>query len=221
MAVLIPILIFAVIIIFVVLVGLYMKKKAKERMLAMQLAAQQMNWGFLPNAAMNAIPYLEQFQLFGRGHSKKILNMIYGQMNDARVSLFDYVFTVGYGRNQQTFYQSVVYFESPRLALPSFTLSPEGLFTKLATAFGYQDIDFEQYPTFSKKYLLRGPDEQAIRQAFNNQIIAYYESNQGLHTDGGGNQIFFYRQNYRVPPTEVRSFVDWGMGLYNLFQRRW
>ena len=221
MAALIPILIFGFIILLTVALVLWARKKAKERREALQLAAQQMGWPFMPEAAMNAIPYLDRFQLFSRGHSKKILNMIYGQMNEARVSLFDYTYTIGYGRNRQTYFQSVVYFESPRLSLPSFTLSPEGWFTKVATALGYQDIDFEHRPLFSKKYLLRGPDEQAIRQAFNDQILAYYEANQGLSTDGGGNQIFFYKHGYRVPPTEVRSYIDWGAGLYAIFQRRY
>ncbi len=221
MAALFPIFIFGAIILFTIVMMLWARKKAKERMLAMQAVAQQMGWGFIPEAAMNAIPYLDSFQLFTRGHSKKILNMIYGQINEARVAFFDYTYTVGYGRNRQTYYQSIVYFESPRLSLPSFTLSPEGLFTKMATALGYQDIDFVQNPVFSKKYLLRGPDEQAIRQTFNDQILAYYEANQGLHTDGGGNQIFFYRHGKRVAPEEVRSYIDWAAGMYSLFQKRW
>ncbi|HEY0404709.1 MAG TPA: hypothetical protein VGC89_03215, partial [Pyrinomonadaceae bacterium] len=88
------------------------------------------------------------------------------------------------------------------------------------SALGYQDIDFVNHPTFSSKYLLRGPDEPAIRNAFNEAALAYYENNLKLCTDGGGNEIFFYRQNVRVEPHNVRALLDWGLNMLGLFQRR-
>ncbi|MEE2905298.1 MAG: hypothetical protein VX801_02765, partial [Gemmatimonadota bacterium] len=60
---------------------------------------------------------------------------------------------------------SMICFQSPQLNLPKFQLGPEGWGIKL----GYQDIDFESHLTaveFSKKYLLRGKDEQKIRALF-------------------------------------------------------
>jgi hypothetical protein len=41
----------------------------------------------------------------------------------------------------------------------------EGI-SPIVSAFGYQDIDFGNRPTFSSKYLLRGPDEPSVRNLF-------------------------------------------------------
>ena len=213
-----------IVIIFGLMIVLYFynQKKEKERTLGMQAAAQQLGWAFAPNPPLDMIPHFNYFNLFNQGHSKNIRNMMYGQMNVVKMALFDYQYTVGSGKNRHTYFQSVIYFETPKLQLPGFTLSPEGLFHKLISSLGYQDIDFGNRPEFSKRYLLRGPDEMAIRQTFADQVLAYYEANQGLHTEGGGSQLFLYRPGYRVPPHEAAAYAQWGAaGVLNLFQRRW
>jgi len=222
MAFLFPILIFVLIIGLIIALYLYNKKKEKERMLAMQHAAQVAGWQFLPETQLPMIPHHTYFNLFNQGHSKSIRNMIYGQMNGAKAAIFDYRYTVGSGKNSHTYNYSVLYFESPRLQLPMFTLGPESFMHKFISALGYQDIDFGNRPEFSKRYLLRGQDEQAIMRAFNDHILAFYEANQGLHTEGGGSQLFLYRQNYRVEPQQAIQYLQWGAdNVLSLFQRPW
>ena len=222
MTVLIPVLFFVFFIALIVGLIVYNNKKEKERTLAMQQAAQQMGWTFAPEAQLGMIPHSDYFNLFKQGHSKSIKNMIYGQMNGAKAAVFDYRYTVGHGKNSHTYNQTVIYFESPRLQLPMFTMSPENFMHKFISALGYQDIDFGNRPEFSKRYLLRGQDEGAIRQSFTAHILSFYEANQGLHTEGGGSQLFIYRLSYRVPPMQAGQFLQWGaMSVLPLFQRPW
>ena len=142
-----------------------------------------------------------------------------GETNGVKAALFDYIYVVGHGKHQQTHYQSVAYFEPRNLSVPNFSLRPENVLHKFISALGYQDIDFGNRPVFSSKYLLRGADELAIRNAFNDSLLAYYETNQGACTDGGGNQLFIFRQGYRTPPQEAQSFISWGAHVQSLFQR--
>lgn len=204
----------------IVLLIIYSHKKAAERTRAMQQAAISLGWSFTADPPLTVIPGCEQHHLFSQGHSKKIYNMLYGTIDGGRAAIFDYKFTVGHGKNSATYNQSVVYFHSERLGLPFFSLRPESFGHKLISALGYQDIDFPNRPAFSSKYLLRGQDEQAIRYAFQDAALAYYENNPKLYTDGGANEVFFYRQGVRVEPPAVHSFLDWGMQLLNLFQTR-
>lgn len=213
------VLFFGAIIALIVGVVIYTKKKAAERRRAMEQAAAQLGWTFYAEPQLSIIPGLERYHLFSQGHSKKILNMMYGSVAGGRAAIFDYWFTVGHGKNQSTHSQSVIYFQTNKLSLPFFSLRPESFGHKLISALGYQDIDFAQRPAFSKKYLLRGQDEQAIRNTFHDAALAYYENNLKLCTDAGANEIFFYRQNVRVEPMNVRAFVDWGMNMLTLFQR--
>lgn len=219
---LIPILFFVFLIGIIIVVVIYNNKKEKERTLAMQQVAQQMGWAFAPVAQLDMIPHTSYFNLFNTGHSKSIKNMIYGQINGAKAAIFDYRYTVGHGKHSHTYSQSVLYFESPRLQLPMFTLSPESFMHKFISALGYQDIDFGNRPEFSKRYLLRGQNEQDIRRTFQEQILSFYEANQGLHTEGGGSQLFVYRLSNRMAPQQVGQFLQWGaQAVLPLFQRQW
>lgn len=210
----------AIVALIIVLVS-YAKKKAAERMRAMQQAAVLLGWAFAADAPLSMISGLERHHLFSQGHSKKIYNMMYGMVDGSRASIFDYTYTVGHGKNQATYNQSVIYFQSERLNLPFFSLRPEGFGHKLISVFGYQDIDFSNRPTFSGNYLLRGQDEQAIRRIFQEHVLSYYENNPKLSTDGGGNEIFFYRQHVRLDPPAARTFLDSGLSMLKLFERQW
>lgn len=220
--VLIPILFFLFFIGIIVAIIIYNNHKEKERTLAMQQVAQQMGWAFAPVAQLAMIPHTGYFNLFNTGHSKSIKNMIYGQIDGAKAAIFDYRYTVGHGKHSHTYNQSVLYFETPKLQLPMFTLSPENFMHKFISALGYQDIDFGNRPEFSKRYLLRGQDEQAIRLTFQEKILAFYEANPGLHTEGGGSQLFVYRLSNRVPPQQVGQYLQWAaQSVLPLFQRQW
>lgn len=196
-------------------------KHAKERTQQLQSAATLLGWQFVPATAMNWLPNLEQFTLFSEGHNKTITNALYGETDGVKSALFDYEYVVGSGKNRTIYRQSVVYFESGDLSLPFFSLRQENALYRLISAFGYQDIDFGNRPEFSKRYLLRGPDEAAVRNAFNDTAFAFYETNLGTCTDGGGNQLFVFRQGHKIAPLEAQSFINWALQVKNLFGHRW
>ena len=215
--------VFAVFSVVVVIVVLLFARKARklerERILGLKSSATLLGWQFSEEAPLNYLPNLDNFALFRQGHNKQIKNLIYGETNGVKAALFDYIYVTGSGKSRQTHYQSVVYFEPRDLNLPFFSLRPENAFHKLIAVFGYQDIDFGNHPTFSSKYLLRGTDEQAIRNVFDDALLSFYETNPGLSTDGGGNQLFIFRQGYRTPPHEAQSFINWGSQLQDLLTR--
>ena len=161
-----------------------------------------------------------EFPLFSVGRSKRLTNLLQGRQGDAEVSIFDYKYTVGGGQNSRQYRQTVICFRSDRLKLPAFTLRPENIFHKIGTAFGYQDVDFEHSPEFSKDYLLRGRDEQAIRSAFNAGVLAYYTVNKGLCTEGEGDRLIYYRSGKRVKLENLPTFVEEGREVYQQFHRR-
>jgi hypothetical protein len=213
---------FIVFIIGVVIVAVIVsRKRAQERTRQLASVANLLGWQFTEAADLNWLPNLETFTLFNHGHSKSITNAMYGETEGVKAAVFDYRYTVGGGKNSQTFKQSVVYFEPRNLNLPFFSLRPEYLLHKLISAFGYQDIDFGNRPTFSSKYLLRAPDEAAVRNLFNDALLGFYEANLGLSADGGGNQLFLFQQNYRQPPHQIQSTINAALQLQRLYGNRW
>lgn len=204
----------------VVLIARHAKKLERERMLGLKSAATLLGWQFAETAPLNYLPNLDKFALFGEGHRKQIKNLMYGETNGVKAALFDYVYVTGHGKNSSTHYQSVAYFEPRHLNLPSFSLRPENFLHKMFAALGFQDIDFGNRPTFSSQYLLRGSDELAIRHTFSDPLLSFYETNPGTCTDGGGNQLFIFRQGYKVPPHEAQSFLERASQLQNIFPRQ-
>jgi carbonic anhydrase len=215
--------VFAVFSVVVVIVVLLFARKARklerERALGLKSSAALLGWQFAEEAPLSYLPNLDNFALFRQGHNKQIKNMMYGETNGVKAALFDYIYVTGSGKSRQTHYQSVAYFEPHHLNLPFFSLRPENALHKLIAMFGYQDIDFGKHPTFSSKYLLRGANEQAIRNVFDDALLAFYETNPGLSTDGGENQLFIFRQGFRSPPHEAQSFISWAAQVQNAFPR--
>jgi hypothetical protein len=214
-----PLLIFGTMIIVVLLVFLYQKKKERERTEALRQVAAQLRWNFAEQPPLNMIPNCENFGLFNSGHSKRIRNLMYGEVSGIKAGIFDYIYVTGSGKSSQTHYQTVVYLEPGNLRVPYFSLRPENFMHKLISAFGYQDIDFAQRPEFSQNYLLRGQDEPAIRQVFNDRLLTFYENYGGISTDAGGNQLLLFRSGYQFQSHEFQNYIALALHLLALLPR--
>lgn len=188
----------------------YLEKKRTEEMSA---AAARLGFSFSPDGEPGFLESLASFRLFSRGRSRKIRNLLRRQVDDIHITVFDYRFTTGGGKHNQTHDQTVGLFETERLELPAFALRPEHVFHRLAGALGYQDIDFEQDPGFSESTLLQGLDETQIRSLFEWNLRAYFARHPGVCTEGEGSRLLFYRQGRRVDPAQLEGFVDEGLDV--------
>lgn len=214
-----PFVFFIAMIGLVVFLIIYANKKEKERTQALQGVAARLGWSFSPTAPLNMIAGLDRFALLSQGHSRQIKNFMYGEAKGVKAAVFDYVYVTGSGKHRHTHYQTVAYLEPANLNLPMFALRPENFMIKMLTAFGYQDIDFGQRPDFSSRYVLRGQDEPAIRQVFNDRVLSFYESYDGTCTDAGGNQILLFRAGQRFQPPEIEAYVGLALQLLSLMPR--
>ncbi|MEA5464941.1 hypothetical protein [Leptothoe sp. PORK10 BA2] len=123
-----------------------------------------------------------QFDLFNKGRRRRLKNLIQGIQNDARVSIGEYRYTTGSKKSKNTHSQTVVFIESDQLNLPSFLLTSENAFHKIGNLFGYKDIDFDSHPEFSSQYLLRGSDEDRVRELFHEGVLNVYRRYGGAST---------------------------------------
>jgi hypothetical protein len=183
----------------------------------MRAVADQLGLPFYPGGD-HLLPALAHFKLFSQGSARHIKNLLHGVTDDVEVGIFDYQYTTGGGQHSQTFFQSVVAFRSPRLNLPDFALRPENVFHRIGQVLGYQDIDFESRPDFSKAFLLRGSDEARIREVFDDEVLEFFEGTTGVCVEGGGDQLIYCRSSKKVEPANTRSFMDDGFKVYLLFR---
>ena len=117
--------------------------------------------------------------------------------------------------------QTVIWFRSPQLSLPSFVMRPEHVVHKIGSAFGYQDIDFDSNRTaadFSKKYLLRGADEHAIRSLFKDNVLDFFATHPGKPVlEGRGDRLILYRPGQLIRPENISVFLEEGLEVFRLF----
>ena len=162
--------------------------------------------------------------LFGEGRSRVVTNMLHGDSEllgfaeEFEVRIFAY----GFAQQQQDQHvmQSVICFQSPQLNLPKFQLRPEYFFDKIGSKLGYQDIDFESHPTaaeFSKKYLLRGKDEQKIRALFTDKVLAFFAGQDKLCVEGFSSHLCFYRAFKLIEPEDIPAFMKEGFEVFRVF----
>jgi carbonic anhydrase len=122
--------------------------------------------------------------------------------------LFEYEYTVGYGRSRHTAHQTIARMQSPLLKLPSFLLFPETIFAKIAVAFGKTDVNFPDSAKFSEQYILRGQDEAALRAIFNPALRNTLTPLDHLTIEGGDDVLFIFRVERRIKPGEIVARIE-------------
>lgn len=212
--VLLVIMAFIVIVAAAVVVQHLREEERRQQWLAV---AERKGFRFSAEADPTLWAAVGHFQLFSQGRSRKITNVLRTDVDDTAVSIFDYQFTTGSGKHSHTHRQTVALLESERTRLPRFTLRPEGLFAKLGSLLGYQDIDFETHPAFSDAYLLQGEDKTRIREVFTDAVLSYYAGRGGLCTEGNGQQIVCYQADRQIPPERIEPFLKQGLDVVGLF----
>jgi hypothetical protein len=77
--------------------------------------------------------------------------------------------------------------------LPNFELLPENIIEKIKQVFGSSDIDFEKYPDFSKKYVLRSSEPNSLKKTFPERLIQYLESKDGIFIEARKKCLLIYK----------------------------
>jgi hypothetical protein len=193
------------IVVVVVLVSLWQWERRRTE--AFGLAARQAGWS--PQEPPLAVPEgVREFHLFRQGHAQRVLSAFTQRSMSFETTLLEYRYTTGGGKNSSTHRQTVLVAHGDGLSLPALELRPESIFHRIGSAFGFQDIDLESRPEFSRAYLLRGEDEGAIRALFADAgIVHHFEKNRGWSIEAGGPWIVVYRHGKRAKPDELREFV--------------
>lgn len=201
---------------------LYLAWRAEQRRReALRQMAEQLGFEFELEANPLSTAEFARFHLFTQGHGHAAANVLRGQTEREEVLLFDYRYVTGSGKNRSTHRQTVAALSlGARASLPAFELRPENILHKIGAAFGYQDIDFPDYPSFSAHYLVRGKDQPAVREVFDGTVIEAVENARGVCIEGGGSWLVIYRAGRRLAPLRIPEFLEETRGLRSVFARR-
>ena len=163
---------------FIVVLGVFGYVSARKRREAMATLAAKLGLSFEPNKNWDIARRYCFLDKLRAGSNRYAFNILSGNYQGHDVTIFDYHYRTGSGKNTQHHYIS--FFILHLLAsFPELVIGPEGIFSKMAQALGYDDIDFESYE-FSRKFCVRCRDKKFAYDVCNARMIEYLLSNTDL-----------------------------------------
>ncbi len=213
----IPFLVGGGVVLVAVVVAVTSWRAEKQRREALAALAEQLGYTYTPDGI--DLGPLQGLHLFAQGRSREGCNVLRGQEAEIGVTIFDYAYVIGSGKNRRTSRQTVVWLRWPAWRLPQFALRPENVLHKIGGLFGFQDIDLPQAPEFSRLFLLRGPVEAAVRQVFNPMVVDFFQRRAGLSAEGCGADLVLYRADRRLRVEELRGMVNEALDLAQRWPR--
>jgi hypothetical protein len=190
------------------------EKKRKE---AWQKAADDLHIEFLGNNN-DVLSRCGGMKLFSRGGSRRFLNAICGDAGDTNITLGDYRFTTGSGKNRSTHTYTVCVLRGSQLNVTGCYLRPQiSFFDSIGAMLGGQDIDFDEDTAFSRAYVLQGDHEEAIRRLFNSQVRGWFvdRSNRRLQFEARGDTLVFHTGRRRKP-VEAKELMQEALEIMKL-----
>ncbi|MHC4751559.1 MAG: hypothetical protein ACYTFW_17015 [Planctomycetota bacterium] len=164
---------FIAIIIVVVVVGFISARKRREAMVAL---AAKLGLRFEPGKDRYLAKRYKFLDKLRRGSNRYAFNILSGNYRGHDLTVFDY--HTGSGKNTQHHYFSFFILNLPA-SFPELVIGPEHIFSKIAQAIGYDDIDFESHE-FSRKFCVRSRDKKFAYDVCNGRMIEYLLSNRDL-----------------------------------------
>jgi hypothetical protein len=161
------------VIFIVVLVGGFIA--AQKRREAMMSLAAKLGLHFDPHKDRSLPRQYRFLDKLRRGSNRYASNILSGTYQGHDVKVFDYHYQTGSGKNTHHHRLSFFMLNLPGV-FPELVIGPEGIFSKIAQAVGYDDIDFESHE-FSKKFCVRSANKKFAYDVCNARMIEYLLSN--------------------------------------------
>lgn len=195
-----------------------MNHLAAKRTRELSVVAQQLGFQFVSQGHDKFQQSLAEFHLATLGVRQGISNLMHGKLEGTDIAIFDHEYFVPSGKSSRKVSQTVIWLQRRGTKRTEFALRPESFWNTVGTWIGHGDINFESHPTFSRDYLLRGDDENAVRELFTDDVLSFYEQHSGLSTEGASNKLLVYRSEVLLAPDDTTSFLTEARQLLSLLE---
>ena len=188
-----------------------MEEKLTEHQQHLKKIASKNEWKFLPAKTIS----FDNFVGFNFGINSKIVhaqNIVSGKYEGVRLIYSEII----YDKTPDTASadsQLSALLIIPTVEVPVFMLEREGFFEKITDLAYRTDIDFDAHPVFSDKFVLKGPDESAIRNFFHPGIIRKVEEHPHFHMESNGEAILLYRFDKSDSDESISELIRFGKVL--------
>lgn len=173
--------------------------------------AKENDWQYEPQGDRET-SYLREFQFFETRPIELKSNIITGHnpIHQVNWMISDITFDEGALMATEVYNTTVEIVYLPQ-DIPRFILEKEQLFDKLFDRVmefsGQRDIDFQLFTKFSKKFLLKGEDEVAIRSFFTPELIEFLEQEDIYHIESNREALLLFKYLRPAKVDEVTKML--------------
>jgi len=171
-------LLFPLFIVIGVIAGIFAWMAAQKRRKEMAALAVELGGSFDPSKDRSHDDRYRTFEIFRKGDSRAAYNTITTSTELYGASCFccmgDFKYSTGSGKNRSThsFSYLILHLPFDPSRVPDLLIRPEGMFDKLAGAFGFDDIDFES-AEFSRDFHVKSPDKRFAYDVVHPRMMEY------------------------------------------------
>lgn len=186
--------VFGLIIVGIVLAIIHGHRRERQRVEALARFAAERRWRFAPAREHGLEAVFPKVPLFSQGHSRYASNVLRGDFSGHFVEVFDYHYAVTTSNGKTTtthhYYFSCYVLRLP-VPFPWLNVGPEGFLSKVAQAFGYDDIDFES-AEFSRKYCVRSGSKKFAYGVLHPGMMEHLLVQPGLYFSISGGRLLMH-----------------------------
>ena len=187
-----------------------------KRQKLLQKLSNILDWNYLPDPVSN-YGELEHFLYF----KTKWINFRYNNLESKNKDflLFDLSYSEGAFIAKEDLRSTFLQIKGPE-KMPVFALDKENFMTNILQLSGLKDIDFKEYPDFSKRFYLRGEDEKAIRTFFTGNLIYFFESHPAYYLESNGDSLLIRTKERLASIQEIKQILAFAEELLKILEKK-
>jgi hypothetical protein len=201
------------IIIGAIVVGVQMERRRREALAAL---AAELGFQFDPAKDTRHDDEYAHFEIFRQGHSRSAMNTLRGQVEvegracPVKMGDFRYSKTESDGKSTRTvtYRFSYVIWHTPFASAPDVLIRREHVLDKLASAFGFDDIDFES-AEFSRKFCVKSPDKRFAYDLITPAMMEFLLASDPPTIDMEHGRVCIVDGTRRWKPEEFKRRLHW------------
>ena len=177
------IVIFGVFLAVIVAASIFAAITAKKRREGFAALASRLGLSYSSEKEQNIAERYDFLNKLNQGSNRYAYNILSGAFRGEHVVAFDYHYethSTDSKGHRQTHHHHLSFFMLllPK-PFPELLIAAEGIFSKIAQAFGYDDIDFESHE-FSRKFCVRSKDKKFAYDVCHARMMEYLLANTDL-----------------------------------------
>jgi carbonic anhydrase len=188
-----------------------------KRQMEMQSAAKELLWEFTPEPDATHRK-LKGFQFGSRRQITRVYNMFKGTSENANYILRDFEYDWGEFIAKESF-KTTIMVARLNFEIPEFRLSREDVFKRFIGFGDTADLDFKQYPDFSRRFYLNATFPKKVEALFTREIILFFESNPYYHIECNGKAILIFERERLASISEIKGLIDFSHRLVEVLYK--